>query len=191
MSSIRTFLAIPLPQQLKEAISAIQSHIQAQITGVRWIRSENLHLTLHFFGETKQEDLEKIRVSVLSVKRHQRPFMVEVKGLGAFPNLHRPRILWLDLEPKDQLKRLHRDCRKCLRREGIATESRPYSPHLTIGRLRQRKADLTNLFNSVGQTPIGQLPVDRLVLFESRLHPDGAEHIPLLTVNFDDEANKV
>jgi 2'-5' RNA ligase len=189
--SPRTFLAIPLPRQLKEAISAVQSHIQAQITGVRWIRSENLHLTLHFFGETKQEDLEKIRVSVLSVKQCQQPFLVEVKRLGAFPNLHRPRTLWLDLEPKDQLRKLHGDLRRCLHQVGIATESRPYSPHLTIGRLRQQKSDLTDLYNSVGQTLVGRLPVDKLVLFESRLHPGGAEHIPLLTVNFDDEISKL
>lgn len=191
MFPVRAFLAVPLPQQLKEAISAIQSHMQAQITDARWIRSENLHLTLHFFGETEQEALEKIKVSVLSVKRRQRPFLIEVKGLGAFPNLHRPRILWLDLEPKDQLRRLHRDCYECLRQAGIATESRPYSPHLTIGRLRRQRPDLTDLYNSIGQTLVGQLPVDKLVLFESRLHPGGAEHIPLLTVNFDDKTSKL
>jgi 2'-5' RNA ligase len=146
---------------------------------------------LHFFGETKQEDLEKIRVSVLSVKQCQQPFLVEVKRLGAFPNLHRPRTLWLDLEPKDQLRKLHGDLRRCLHQVGIATESRPYSPHLTIGRLRQQKSDLTDLYNSVGQTLVGRLPVDKLVLFESRLHPGGAEHIPLLTVNFDDEISKL
>ena len=191
MSSVRTFLAIPLPRQLKASISAIQSHIQAQIAGVRWVRPENLHLTLHFFGKTGQEDLEKIRVSVLSVKQCQQPFLVEVKRLGAFPSLHRPRTLWLDLEPKDQLRQLHRDLRRFLHQVGIATEPQPYSPHLTIGRLRQQKPDLTDLYNSVGQTPVGQLPVDKLVLFESRLHPGGAEYIPLLTVNFDDEISKL
>jgi 2'-5' RNA ligase len=64
---------------------------------------------------------------------------------------------------------------------------------VTIGRLRQRQRppDLTDLSNAVGRAPIGQLPVDRLVLYESRLHPDGAEHIPLMTVNFNDEICKV
>ncbi len=190
MSLVRSFLAIPLPQQLQKAISAIQRHLQAQITGARWVRPENLHLTLHFFGETEQETLEKIRVSMLSVRQHQRPFLVEVKGLGVFPNRHRPCIIWLDLEPKDQLRQLHRDCSGLLHQAGVATESRPYSPHLTIGRLRQQKSGLTDLFSSVGKTLVGRLPVDKLVLFESRLHPGGAEHIPLLTVNFDDEISK-
>lgn len=190
MSSVRTFLAIPLPRQLKNSIGAVQRHLQTQIADTRWVRSENLHLTMHFFGETEQEALEKIRVSVLSVKQCQRPFLVEVKRLGAFPSLHRPRTLWLDLEPKDQLRQLHRDLRRCLHQVGIAAESRPYSPHLTIGRLRKRQPDLTDLSNAVGRATIGQLPVDRLVLYESRLHPDGAEHISLLTVIFNDEICK-
>ena len=186
MSSVRAFLAIPLPQQLKDSICAVQRQLQTQIPDARWVRPENLHLTLHFFGEIEQETLEKIKVSVLSVKGRHRPFLVEVKGLGAFPDRRRPRIIWLDLEPKDQLRKLQQDCGNALRLAGVPTESRPYSPHLTISRLRRQKPDLTDLFSSVGHTRIGQLLVDKLVLFESRLQSGGAEHIPLLTVNLDE-----
>ena len=185
----RVFLAIPLPQHLKDSISAVQRQLQTLIPSARWIPPENLHLTLHFFGGIGQETLEKIKVSVLSVKGCKRPFLVEVKGLGAFPGRHRPRVLWLDLEPKDQLRQLHQDCNKALLRAGVATESRPYSPHLTIGRLRQQKTDLTDLFNTVGHQRIGQLPINELILFKSRLKPGGAEHIPLLTVSLDENDN--
>ena len=190
MSSVRAFLAIPLPLQLQNSIRTVQRNLQAQIPSARWVLPGNLHLTLHFFGNITQETLEKIRVSVLSVKRCHRPFLVEVKGLGAFPNLHRPRIIWLDLEPKDQLRQLHKDCRRHLQLAGVATEARPYAPHLTIGRLRQQKPDLTEVFSSVSQTLIGQLLIDKLVLFESRLGSGGAEHIPLLTVNLDEKKNR-
>ena len=189
MSLVRAFLAIPLPQPLQEAITALQNDLRAQIPGARWTRAENLHLTLHFFGETTQENLEKIKVSVLSVKSCQRPFPVDVKGLEAFPSRHRPRVIWLDLDPKEQLRQLHGHCLRFLLAAGVITESRPYSPHLTIGRLRQQKPDLTELCNAIAAKPIGRLPVDRLVLFESRLHADGAEHNPLMTVNLDDETN--
>ena len=188
-TTCRAFLAIPLPQQLQDSIRSVQRQLQTQIPDARWVRPKNLHLTLHFFGETEQEVLEKIKVSVLSVKGCRRPFMVEVKGLGAFPNLHRPRIIWLDLEPKDQLRQLHQECSKALHQAGVVTETRPYSPHLTICRLRRPQPDLTDLFSSVGQTHIGRLSVDKLVLFESRLQPGGAEHIPLLTVNLDETEN--
>ncbi|MBE0575805.1 MAG: RNA 2',3'-cyclic phosphodiesterase [Desulfuromonadales bacterium] len=189
MSSVRAFLAIPLPQQLKDAVKTLQRNLQAQIPDARWVRPENLHLTLHFFGDVEQETLEKIKVSVLSVKGCKRPLTVEVKGLGAFPNWHRPRILWLDLEPKDQLRQLYESCREQLQHVGLVTDSRPYSPHLTIGRLRQRKScltDLNALNASIGGKLVGRFSVDRLILFESRLHADGAEHIPLLTVNLDE-----
>ncbi len=187
MSSVRAFLAIPLPRQLQESIRVIQTELQASITEARWTRPENLHLTLHFFGEIDQETLEKLKVSVLSIKGCQRPFQVEVKGLGAFPNPYRPRVIWLGLKPRGQLEQLHRAIEPCLSQAGLTTDSRPYSPHLTIGRLRGDKLDLTELFSSMQQKTIEPLTVDRLILYESRLRPEGAQHVPLLTVNFDDE----
>ncbi len=186
MSSVRAFWAIPLPQQLKVSIGELQRQLRTEIKAVRWVRPDNLHLTLHFFGEVDQETLEKIKVSMLSVRDCGRSFMVEVKGLGAFPDLHRPRVIWLGLEPQAQLRQLQLDCTEILHHTGVAVESRPYSPHLTIGRLRQIRPDLTALFSPVGQTRIGHLPVDRLVLYESRLHPGGAEHRPLQTVALDE-----
>lgn len=187
MSSVRAFLAIPLPWQLQESIRVIQTELQAGIAEARWTRPENLHLTLHFFAKIEQETLEKLKVSVLSIKGFQRPFQVEVKGLGVFPNPHRPRVIWLGLEPRGQLKQLHRATGQCLRQAGVTIDSRPYSPHLTIGRLRGGKLDLPRLFSSMQQKTIAPLTVDRLVLYESRLRPEGAQHVPLLTVNFDDE----
>ena len=187
MSSVRAFLAIPLPRQLQESIRVIQTELQASIAEARWTRPENLHLTLHFFGEIDQETLEKLKVSVLSIKGCQRPFQVEVKGLGAFPNPYRPRVIWLGLKPRGQLEQLHRAIEPCLSQAGLTTDSRPYSPHLTIGRLRGDKLDLTELFSSMQQKTIEPLTVDRLILYESRLRPEGAQHVPLLTVNFDDE----
>ena len=187
MSSVRAFLAIPLPRQLQESIHCIQTELQASIAEARWTRPENLHLTLHFFGEIDQETLEKLKVSVLSIKGCQRPFQVEVKGLGAFPNPYRPRVIWLGLKPRGQLEQLHRAIEPCLSQAGLTTDSRPYSPHLTIGRLRGDKLDLTELFSSMQQKRIEPLTVDRYILYESRLRPEGAQHVPLLTVNFDDE----
>jgi 2'-5' RNA ligase len=192
MSSVRAFLAIPLPQQLKDSIKTLQGNLRAQIPDARWVRPENLHLTLYFFGEVEQETLEKIKDTVLSVKGCKRPFLVEVNGLGAFPNRLRPRVLWLGLEPKDQLRQLYEICRGLLQRAGVATESRPYSPHLTIGRLRQHKtfsAGLTELDNTVGAKLIGRFSVDSLILYKSLLQPGGAEHVPLLTVALNETNN--
>lgn len=189
MSSVRAFLAIPLPPALQDAIRALQKELGAQLPEVRWTRPENLHLTLHFFGEISQESLEKIKVSVLCVKGCQAPFSVAVGGLGAFPGPRRPRVIWLGLDPAEQLRQLHGNCAAVLRKAGIVTEPRPYMPHLTIGRLKQQQPDLSALCAASGKAVVGRLPVDRLVLYESRLQPGGAEHIPLMTVNLEDETD--
>lgn len=189
MSSVRAFLGVPLTTELQEAIRSLQSGLMSRIRGIRWSRPENLHLTLHFFGETTQENLEKIRVSMLSVKRCHRPFLVDVIGLGAFPSLRRPRVIWLGLNPQNQLRQLHRDCRRALHAAGLVTDSRQYSPHLTIGRAKKKTNELTTLGSELKHQLVGHLPVDRLTLYESLLQPGGAEHIPLFTIGLDNETD--
>jgi len=190
MSSVRAFLGVPLTEELREAIRWLQSGLKSRILDIRWSRPENLHLTLHFFGETKQENLEKIKVSVLSVKRCHRPFQVDVIGLGAFPSLRRPRVIWLGLNPQNQLRQLHRDCHRALQAVGLDTDSRSYSPHLTIGRAKKRTNELTTLGSDLEHRLVGHLPVERLILYESRLKPDGAEHIPLFTIGLENETDE-
>ena len=181
MSLVRAFLAIPLSGDLKTALQRLQSDLKARNSEVRWSRLDNLHLTLHFFGEIHQENLEKIMASMLSVSNRHKPFQVNVTGLGAFPNVRRPRVVWLGLTPQHPLRQLHQDCQTSLQAAGIVTDSRPYAPHLTIGRVRAR-TDLTALSREIGTREFGQLAVDRLVLYESRLRPGGAEHRPLFSV---------
>lgn len=179
---LRTFLAIPLPESLKKQIGTIQSDLQERSSGVRWVKPDNLHLTLRFFGETSHEDLEKIKGSMLSVERIQKPFEVEVQGLGAFPSPRRPRVLWLGLTPGAPLVDFFRVCQQALEQAGIPPEQRPLAPHLTIGRLRQHGSDLSALTESYAQRSFGTLPVTQAVLYESRLHQHGAEHLPLQTM---------
>ena len=92
MSSVRAFLAIPLPRQLQESIRVIQTELQASIAEARWTRPENLHLTLHFFAKIEQETLEKLKVSVLSVKRCQQPFVIGIIALLQSSTLPSPSL---------------------------------------------------------------------------------------------------
>ena len=179
---IRAFLAIPLPESLKQAIGKLQRTLVGEAPEVRWVKPESLHLTLRFFGETTQEDLEKIKVSMLSVKRIQQPFAVEVKSLGAFPSPRRPRVLWLGLPPRMPLQELYESCQGELEKHGLSPEQRPFAPHLTIGRIRQQGSDLSALTDSYATYGCGELPISRIVLFESRLQRHGAKHIPLQTI---------
>ena len=184
MSSVRAFTAVPIPGELKERIAAVQRNLRTRVNQVRWTNPETSHLTLYFFDEVAQETLEKIKVSMLSVERVQHPFRITVRGLGAFPNLRRPRVIWLGLEPERPLQQLHKTFLTELSGCGVATENRPFLPHLTIGRLRQQGSDLTQLSKEFAQSVIGQIPVTGLSLYQSRLRRNGAEHTLLLNVAF-------
>jgi 2'-5' RNA ligase len=181
MRTVRAFLAIPLPTTLQNALASLQRHLSGALPGVRWSRPETIHLTLRFFGDSSADDLEKIRASMLSVTLSENLFQVDVAGLGAFPDRQRPRVVWLGLTPQEPLLSLYRACEQALGRNGMAAEARPFAPHLTIGRYRERGPDLSRLIDEHAGRIFGPLPVEQLVLFESRLHPGGAAHIPLFT----------
>lgn len=182
---VRAFLAVPLPPPLQHAIARLQSELAAAMPGIRWSRPETIHLTLRFFGDTSVDDLEKVRASMLSVTLRAQPCQVDLLGLGAFPDRRRPRVVWLGLSPVEPLQRLYQACQAELGRVGIAAETRAFMPHLTIGRFRERGPDLTALLARQAQQQVGRLPVTQLVLYESRLQPGGARHIPLFTVPLD------
>lgn len=191
MTTIRAFLAVPLPAPLQQEIAALQKELSGVLRGIRWTAPDTVHLTLHFFGNIRSDDLEKIRASMLSVKLREKAFPVEVLGLGAFPDRRRPRVVWLGLTPTEQLRRLQQACAEELARVGFPAESRAFAPHLTIGRFREQASDLSALFAAQAGRRLGHLPVGQLVLFESRLLPGGARHIPLFTVPLvrDDQLN--
>lgn len=180
---IRSFLAVPLPDSLKQRLAELQNDLRQKLRNVRWTRPEALHLTLRFLGDVTQEDLDKIRTSVLSVERTQKAFEVTAKGLAAFPDSRRPRVLWIGLEPAKPLTALHSACQAALTTAGIAPEERPFRPHLTLGRLKRQEPGLASLISTRENQAVGTFPVQQLVLYQSLLHRSGAEHIPLLTVD--------
>ena len=182
MTPIRAFLAVPLPPFLQQEIAALQRELSGVMGGVRWTRPDTVHLTVHFFGNIRTDDLEKIRASMLSVKLRATAFQVEALGVGAFPDPRRPRVLWLGLAPAEPLRSLQQICQEELGRGGFPAESRAFAPHLTIGRFREHAPDLSASLAAQAGRRFGGLPVGQLVLFESRLLPGGARHIPLFTV---------
>jgi 2'-5' RNA ligase len=183
MTLARGFLAIPVPQDVRPAIVALQSELAARGGNLRWAHPEMIHLTLHFFGRVTEENLEKIRASMLSVGLQKQPFQVAIQGLGVFPNRHRPRVLWLGLVPEEPLRALYTAWQEALRRNDMQPEAKPFTPHLTIGRFRQRSTELEKILaDPAGTSFHAVLPVERLVLYESRLTPGRAEHIPVHSV---------
>lgn len=184
MRLIRAFLAIPLPAEVIRNSLQVQKELAAVLPGVRWVRPEGMHLTLRFFASIDEETLDRIGEVMLSVGCLCSPFQVEVRGVGAFPSPNRPRVLWLGIRRDESLQALYAALEGALEDIGIPPESRPFRPHLTLGRARYRLPPAQAVLEPYNDFPGGMVPADKLVLFESRLQPTGAEHRPLKTIYF-------
>ncbi len=184
MGEVRSFLAIPLTESLIVEVRRIGEELADLLPGIRWVRSESIHLTLRFFGDIPEESLDRIGEIMLSVGHSHPPFEVEISGVGAFPSLTRPRVIWLGIREEPLLKNLHVLLERELETIGFPPEDRPFSPHLTLGRRRQRSTAL-RVPENFRNRACGSLLIDRLVLFESRLERGGAIHLARKVVHLD------
>lgn len=178
MRRVRAFLAIPVTDELRRGMARLQKELAARLPSIRWVNPATIHLTLRFFGDVPEESLEKIGEVVLSVGRLCAPFQTEATGVGAFPSTVRPRVIWLGVRGGPSLAALHAAMEEGLRQIGFPGEDRSFSPHLTLGRCRQRIAAAQPVLERFRDFTCGPLPVDRLILYESRLEPGGAVHLP-------------
>jgi 2'-5' RNA ligase len=182
MRRIRAFVAIPLSAELMQKAGQVQKSLAESLPGMHWVRPEGMHLTLRFFASIDQETLDKIGEVMLSVGRLFPPFQIEAKGVGAFPSAGRPRVVWLGLRDNEPLRNLYAALETELEGIGIPAEERGFKPHLTLGRARFRLPPAQEILKPYHDFSGGTMPADRLILFESRLQPSGALHLPLKSV---------
>lgn len=185
MKPIRTFIAIELPAELKQALaSLIMTLRKSNPSPVKWVGAEKIHLTLAFLGDTLPNDVALATGCIDEAAAGASPFDLDVSGLGCFPDCSRPRVLWCGLHPMHQLKPLQANLSRCLLEKGFALENRAFSPHLTLARFSTPldAASLHHLRHSMDKlasTNIGVLSVREIVLFKSDLRPQGAIYTPL------------
>ncbi len=183
---IRAFLAIPLPAPVRTRLRELGRTLRSELPAVRWSNPETLHLTLRFFGDISEESLEKIGEIMLSIGRLHAPFAVDLIGLGAFPAADRARVFWLGVRDRGKLAALYDAFEQRLPEAGIPREQRPFTPHLTLGRHRGRGLAAGQVLAGLQELECGHFPVTRLVLYESRLGPGGALHLPRHSVTLGD-----
>lgn len=179
---IRAFIAMPLPQPFLDWVANLTAALGRVRPAIRWARPESLHLTLAFLGEIPEEELEKLGKAMLSIGDSFAPLTVRAGGLGAFPGPNRPRVVWLGLQGGQSLAALQAALTRELRQRDLAWDDKPFKPHLTLARLRQSEPQLMTALQSLPAGYPGSLLLDRLVLYESRLTPQGAVHLPRRTV---------
>ncbi|MDI9571169.1 MAG: RNA 2',3'-cyclic phosphodiesterase [Pseudomonadota bacterium] len=180
---MRAFLAIALPPEVKANIGRIQERLKKSVPGdIRWVRPEGVHLTLKFFGEMTLPELERIKAAVAGPTAAAAPFVLEVRGLGAFPEVSRPRVIWLGLAGETAaLMSLRGELERELARAGFPEEERPFRAHLTLGRVKIPKGvlGLARTVETETDMAAGRIPVEEIVLFKSELTPRGAIHTRL------------
>ncbi|HLB59549.1 MAG TPA: RNA 2',3'-cyclic phosphodiesterase [Bdellovibrionota bacterium] len=133
---MRAFLAIELPDQVKDELVRLQELIQ--IDGkIKFVERENLHLTLKFFGEVTDEQVEKINLSLKEIKFS--PIKTSLKEVGSYPPKQNPRVIWVGLDPSEQIIKLQKEVEKKLQPLGFPEEERAFSAHITIGRVKFAK----------------------------------------------------
>lgn len=179
-SLLRSFIAIPLPEAQQRNVATLQQQLRQMAPELTATRPESLHLTLHFLADQPKELLAKVGRSMLSIGEKKKDFNVTLKGLDCFPNRRRPRILWLGLEPQNELIELHRQLATMLQKFGLPSETRPFRPHLTIGRFKSPPKNIDWLCPFLTHS-CGSFTIDTMILFRSELSNRGALHTPLTT----------
>ncbi|HDS08887.1 MAG TPA: RNA 2',3'-cyclic phosphodiesterase, partial [Firmicutes bacterium] len=176
----RTFISTGLSPDISNAVREFEEKFRTE-TGFnqRLIPPEKIHLTLKFLGPTQNEKIPEI-ISVLSeVRDFFSPFSLEVKGVGAFPNFFRPRVLWIGVHDiTGELKRLADKIEERMEILGFARENRPFKPHLTISRIKTgniSKKEQTFLKEHCNFN-LGPMEIKSIIYFESILKPEGAEY---------------
>lgn len=181
---VRTFVAANLTRELQRALADVQTVLRSSQADVSWVRQENLHLTLKFLGEVAEARLPKIAEAIREAAGTASPFEIALGGIGAFPSLRGPRVVWVGMEAgAEALTALQAEVEARLQPVGFPRERRPFSAHLTLGRVRSPR-NLDRLAEAVARTPsrgLGSMDVARIELMRSQLSPQGSIYTVLET----------
>jgi 2'-5' RNA ligase len=190
VDEIRSFIAIELPEAVKLNLSQLEAKLKSgRQTSIKWVAPDSIHLTLKFLGNIVVESIKDITQAMAEAAQGIPPFRLEVKDLGVFPNLKRVQVAWVGLQGEvDKLSQLQQRLDANLSRLGFAPEGRPFTPHLTIARLRDNASPAER--QAFGQVitstrfEAGAFTVDALNLMKSQLTREGPIYSRIGQVGF-------
>jgi 2'-5' RNA ligase len=182
---IRAFLAIDLPDSLRAHLALVQGELQRSRADVRWVTPGNIHLTLKFFGNVPDEEIDTLALAAREAAAVEAPFQLKVTVAGAFPSPKAPRVVWLglggDVLP---LTRLYQKLEKAFAALGHPPEGRAFNPHLTLGRVKSpaHREKLAGMLLKLPPLDWPPFEVKELILFQSVLSPQGSKYTPLKVI---------
>ncbi len=181
---IRTFISIPISDDLKNELKQIQENLKSAGADVKWIVPEGMHLTLKFLGDVKVSQINGICKAVSETTGNFLPFPISFSSVGAFPNVNCPQIIWVGIgEGKEIICEMNHKIEDRLAIIGFKKEKKKFNPHLTIGRMRGLKgfAELTKRIISI-ETPVERMMVSDIHVMKSQLTTQGAIHSVLESI---------
>lgn len=176
-NGIRSFIALDIGDEVRKNLSELIDDLKNTRADIRWAKPGSIHLTLKFLGDIPPDDVDRIESAIKKASHDFEPFKIEVKGLGVFPSIKRPRIIWTGLiEPAGTLKRLAKSIENKCAKRGYKPEKRPFKAHLTIGRVRSLKGidALKGKIEAGAELELGAFKADSIALFKSDIKPGGA-----------------
>jgi 2'-5' RNA ligase len=181
LSTMRTFIAIEIDEGTRRRLEDVRRQNWIQGKAVRWARTASMHLTLKFLGEIPPTDVTDVTRAIQNASREIKPFFFETRGLGFFPDAQRPRVFWAGIRDKDGgLAAVHGRLQEELFKVRFEMETRPFSPHLTLARIKGR---LDHVRDPGDEDEVfGFQTVSEIVLFKSELRPEGPLYTPLSVV---------
>ena len=189
MNLLRAFIAVEIPLEIREAVYRATASLQRGIgSAVRWVPVENMHLTLKFLGDVSPTNVEMLS-QMLHTEANLFPcFDLRLYGLGSFPNLKRPRVIYIGIQAPAALEGLQRGIESASRKLGYESEERRFSPHLTIGRVRQNvtateQQTIRRALEGTRIDLLGTARVDSVHLYKSDLKPAGSVYTRLYSAS--------
>jgi 2'-5' RNA ligase len=181
MKMIRSFIAVDIPEAVRDKLDGLLFKLKNSQADVKWVKSKSIHITLKFLGDVEEARLPQIKEIMENAVKNVQPFTVSIEGTGAFPDDRRPRVLWVGVQKGfETLIRLAADLDSQLAALGFELEKRPYSPHLTLGRVRSPKQIDTVIDMMHSMTfHAGDFLNEDILLMRSDLRPDGAVYTVL------------
>ena len=178
---IRCFVAIEIPVHVQRVFEKIQNELRTEIGKASWTKIGNFHLTLKFLGDVKKDSISDLCNAIDKVAIKQKPFSMEFGGIGTFPNLTRPRVIWIGLKQGGKITtRLSQYINNALFQWNVKSDAR-FHPHVTLARLKHH-ADLrgyTDLFEEYQTIQHTSMTVNEITLVKSELHTNEAIYTPI------------
>lgn len=181
METIRAFIAVDIGDEIRAKLDELQRKLKKVHANVRWVKPQNIHLTLAFFGELPTAKIESLKAALDAAFRGVAAFDLKASGTGFFGRPTRPRVIWAGIIDCPALMQLQEKTAGALQTEELEFDNKPFSPHLTLGRVKapnHTESLLGKLEEHTNKT-LGQVRIAAVELIQSELTPDGAQYTVL------------